>query len=199
MNVSSSGSLAIVSSGSAGRVYGYEKAVEVCNPRTLSCAPLPGVVRLERNNSSGLSKSVLLTSSRTRTPRLRRLTRSQLVAQWLIAPYVKSPATSQGAVPPGWFSAHTLNIWNAKTRSSLQVAKVIGVSVPTWSRDGKHLLYVSDDSLWLVPARGGKPERIEGPLFPRPEWLRQTYDPLQPIEYYGQVNWTGQFSWWTPS
>lgn len=55
-----------------------------------------------------------------------------------------------------------------------------------WSNDGKTLLYVADDGLWLVPADGGhSPTEIVAPLFAPGAWP----------SYYGEVNWIDQFSW----
>jgi hypothetical protein len=66
---------------------------------------------------------------------------------------------------------------------------------PTWSTDGKSLLYVSRDALWLSPATGGNPTEIATPLFAPAEWLHPRFGV---ISYYGQINWTGQFNWRSP-
>jgi hypothetical protein len=65
--------------------------------------------------------------------------------------------------------------------------------VPTWSPDGKNLLFVRNDGLWLASASGGSPTRIAYPLF-RPRGLYSSFA----HDYYGQIAWTGQFAWWSP-
>jgi hypothetical protein len=42
--------------------------------------------------------------------------------------------------------------------------------------------------------RGGPAVEIESPLFPPRQWKTLNGD----ISYYGQIDWTGQFSWWSP-
>ncbi len=63
-----------------------------------------------------------------------------------------------------------------------------GASVPAWSADGKSLLYVAQDAVWLLPRLNGQSVRIAGPLFPPGHW---------PLSYYGQLGWSGQFAWWS--
>jgi hypothetical protein len=58
------------------------------------------------------------------------------------------------------------------------------------------LLYVSNDGLWLAPVGSGKPVEIEHPLFPEQQW--NTIGTTAAISYYGQIPWTGQFSWSSP-
>jgi hypothetical protein len=50
---------------------------------------------------------------------------------------------------------------------------------------GAALLFVRDDSVWLVPQPGARPVRVAGPL------LATT----APSGYYGLVDWTALFSW----
>ncbi|MHB1497290.1 MAG: hypothetical protein ACYCXN_05195, partial [Acidimicrobiales bacterium] len=62
------------------------------------------------------------------------------------------------------------------------------------SKNGEEILYVRDNALWLSPVLGGKATELETPLFPPAEWQ----DVLRSgISFYGQVNWGGQFSWWS--
>jgi hypothetical protein len=77
---------------------------------------------------------------------------------------------------------------------STEIADVSGVSVPTWSKDGKNLLYVANDGLWLSSTRGGSHIEIESPLFPDQDW--ETIANSN-ISYYGQIPWTVEFSWWS--
>jgi Tol biopolymer transport system component len=104
------------------------------------------------------------------------------------APYTFDPARA-------WYEAHEVFLWNPRSGSTRRLADVSGASVPTWSRDGSHLLYVSGDGLWLAPVgRGGKAVAIEYPLFPHQQWNTTSAT----ISYFGQIDWTGQFSWWSP-
>jgi Tol biopolymer transport system component len=104
--------------------------------------------------------------------------------------------SARGGNPPvAWYAAHELFVYNPATHQSTKIAGIDGVSVPTWSADGKSLLYVSRNALWLSPATGGKPTEIATPLFAPAEWL---HPGLDAISYYGQINWTGQFDWRSP-
>jgi hypothetical protein len=105
--------------------------------------------------------------------------------------YVKAPNAFPIIVARRWYDAHELFVWNPTTRTTREIAAVDGASLPTWSTDGQQLLYVSSDGLWLLPL-SGKPSEIEYPLFTPREWQRVGNDDLS---YYGQINWTGQFSW----
>jgi WD40-like Beta Propeller Repeat len=60
-----------------------------------------------------------------------------------------------------------------------------GAASPVWSADGRGLLFVSRDGLWLVPRIGARAVRIAAPLFWPRAWP----------SYYGQVDWAGQFAW----
>jgi hypothetical protein len=60
-----------------------------------------------------------------------------------------------------------------------------GATSLTWSDDGRSLLFVRDDALWLLPSLDGRAERIAGPLYPPKNWP----------QYFAQVSWATQFSW----
>lgn len=62
-----------------------------------------------------------------------------------------------------------------------------GAAVPAWSADGKSLLYIARDGIWLLPRLAGPPMRIATPLFPPGNWP----------SYYGQVDWAAQYAWWS--
>lgn len=62
---------------------------------------------------------------------------------------------------------------------------------PLWSVDGSHILFArlnSQDraSLWLIPAEGGKSQRVVEELTPTSEWF----------DYYGHLDWSQLFDWW---
>jgi len=190
------GALALVASPSAGRVYSQGKTVETCTRSTLTCADLPDD-----------------TVWSAKTPKLRCLgacgqahspppgtpgSAVSLEPAW--SPngsqlaYVLAPTTPTDLQTPAWYAAHELFVWNQRTDSTRELAGISGDSVPTWSRNGRDLLYVSGNGLWLAPARGGRPVEIERPLFPESEWNQL---PLS-LSYFGQIDWTGQFSWSSP-
>lgn len=84
-----------------------------------------------------------------------------------------------------WYSSHTLWVLRSGARSASEVPGTQGASAPVWAADGKSLMYVADDSLWLLPSLSGRPVRIESPLFDINAWP----------SYYGQISWSSQFAW----
>jgi hypothetical protein len=194
-SASSAGALAIVASAdNAGRVYGQGKEIETCDLAHETCTPIPDA-------STWSGKPLRCSNSCESTPSPGKPGSAvSLDPAWsptenLLA-YVKSPAMFNGGNPPlAWFAAHDLFVYNPDTRRSTRIAGIEGASVPTWSTDGKSLLYVSHDALWLSPATGGKPTEIAAPLFAPSNWLNPTSGARS---YYGQINWTGQFNWRSP-
>lgn len=65
------------------------------------------------------------------------------------------------------------------------VAESTGAADPRWSQDGRSVLFVANDSLWLLPRLDAQPVRIAGPLFRPSSWP----------SYYGQIDWIDQFAW----
>jgi dipeptidyl aminopeptidase/acylaminoacyl peptidase len=84
-----------------------------------------------------------------------------------------------------WYGAHRLVLYDARTQALRELAAATGATVPLWSADGKSLLYVSGDSLWLMPTLTGKPVEIATPLFPPNNWP----------SYFAQIAWRTQFAW----
>jgi WD40-like Beta Propeller Repeat len=188
------GSLAIVSS-TGGRSYGQGKNVEICARDSLTCSPIPqaSVWNGPDDLSCPLPHCPLVPPPGSSGSGV------SLDPEWSptgsALAYVKSPDWMTPGWPAlSWYGAHELFVWNAKTNASTQIADVSGVSVPTWSKDGESLLYVADDGLWLS-STSGRPVEIESPLFPEEEW--RTIGSSSTLAYYGQVAWTGQFSWWS--
>jgi Tol biopolymer transport system component len=103
--------------------------------------------------------------------------------------FVEAP--SSGAVRIGqatvqrWYATHTLWVARAGSRAPSRVDGTDGASTPTWSARGRGLLYVADDSLWLLPTLASRPERIASPLFTPGDWS----------SFYGEVQWSDQFAW----
>ncbi|HXQ62892.1 MAG TPA: hypothetical protein VN796_11200 [Acidimicrobiales bacterium] len=105
--------------------------------------------------------------------------------------FVEAPALSGGSVGQsaveGWYAAHSL--WSVRIGGGppTAVAGTGGASAPVWSGNGRSLLYEAGDGLWLVPASSRRPVEIVSPLFPTGGWP----------SYYAQVDWSGQFDWWS--
>ena len=100
------------------------------------------------------------------------------------APSRASPAFPQNAVA-AWYGAHQIWLYDP-ARGSRHELDARGATVPQWSADGKSLLYVARDAVWLLPQLTGQPVRVAGPLYPPGHWPA----------YYGQVTWISQFAWW---
>ena len=103
--------------------------------------------------------------------------------------FVRAPASARPGFPQPivarWYDAHQLWLYHPVTRS-LRRLHAPGATDPAWSPDGKNLLYVARDGIWLLPRLGGAPARIAAPLFQPGNWPA----------YYGQVSWLAQFAWW---
>jgi hypothetical protein len=163
-----SGWLAIVNNPDlrdVGRIIWEDKRVEVCHPGLGSCVAVP-------------SPRSAVTLDPAWSP-----DSSELA--YVRAPYRVSAGYPQ-AVTVAWYAAHQLWLYHPATGSRREL-DAAGASVPVWSADGKSLLYVAQDGIWLLPQLHGRPVRIAGPLFAPGHW---------PLSYYGQVDWTGQFAWW---
>lgn len=108
---------------------GYDHALELCDARTATCRPVP--------QQAG---TVALAPAWSRD--------GQSIA-FISAPEARSFATAQD-----------VEAWKRTTR--LVVKPIVGtgrrglvipapqLSRPLWSRDGRHILYVSDDGVWML-------------------------------------------------
>jgi hypothetical protein len=116
--------------------------------------------------------------------------------------YVTAPITISGGWPSlAWYDAHELVLWDVQTHRSRDVAGASGASVPVWSSNGKYLLFVKDDGLFMDPARGGDAVDVAGPLYSPAQW-RSSYAPSGPpprTAYFGQIPRIWQFAWWSPA
>jgi WD40-like Beta Propeller Repeat len=186
------GQLAAVASGeSAGREYGYGKTVERCSARTVTCTPLPA--------ASTWTGRPLQCKPCFDAPANGPGSAVSLDPAWspngTSLAYVKAPAWRSAGFPTlAWFGTHWLYVWNSRTNSNQRIGTITGSSLPTWSRDGKSLLYVSGDGLWLANATTGKAIKIEQPLYPESLWKKVSSTTLG---FYGQIPWSQQFSWHT--
>ncbi len=105
--------------------------------------------------------------------------------------FIEAPSLSFGAIDQqaveNWSAKHSLWIVHVGGGQPAQVEGASGASAPVWAADGQSLLYEANDGLWLVPALAEHPVEIASPLFPADQWP----------SYYAQVDWTGQFDWWS--
>jgi hypothetical protein len=102
--------------------------------------------------------------------------------------YVQAPQRSSPGFPQHvihrWYASHRLHTYNAVTGARKAVPHSAGASAPRWSSDGRDLLYVAGNGLWLLRPGAG-PERIAAPFYPAHDWPA----------YYGQIDWIGQYAW----
>jgi hypothetical protein len=184
--------LAVVASGqSAGREYGYGKTVEWCSLNAVSCMALPG--------ASTWTAQPLKCKPCFDAPVAGPGSAVSLDPAWsptgTLLAYVKAPAFRSSGFPTlAWFGAHQLYVWNSRTNATHRIGTITGSSLPTWSHDGKRLVYVSGDGLWLANVTTGKAVAIERPLFSESAWKKVATTALG---FYGQIAWSQQFSWHT--
>jgi dipeptidyl aminopeptidase/acylaminoacyl peptidase len=167
ISIGSAGKLAL---GAGGNRYAWTgKTVETCSPSTGQCKPLPtqpGVLSIDPAWAPD----------------------GHTLAFVEAAPESTSLAFTQ-PILARWYATHSLWLLHAGSTRPTKVAGTQGASSPTWSADGKSLLYVSGDALWLIPQQGASPEKVVAPLFPKHNWP----------SYYGQINWANQFAWTSPA
>jgi Tol biopolymer transport system component len=107
------------------------------------------------------------------------------------------PGFGQAAIA-AWYATRKLWIYVLGGNPYLVSGAGTGVAAPAWSADGKFLLYVHDNGLWLIdPFAGranpspGTPSLTGGPPFPIVSRLFAGAWP----NYYGYVDWQDQFAW----
>lgn len=85
-----------------------------------------------------------------------------------------------------WVKTRTLWVANADGTGMHQVAAAgKGIYLPQWSGDGRHVLFIRDNALWLIDTRGGPPTRVLGPFPGTPDFFG----------FYGHVSWPVQWVW----
>ncbi len=85
-----------------------------------------------------------------------------------------------------WVKSRALWVVNTNGTGARQItAAGTGVYQPRWAGDGRHVLFVRDDALWLIDTRSGLPARVLGPFPGTPDYLG----------FYGHVSWPVQWAW----
>jgi len=189
VTASRSGELALVASGNAGRDYADQKTLEACSPSTFSCSALPG--------GSTWTGPPLTCKPCFNGPATGQGSAVSLDPAWspdgTLLAYAKAPVYRAGGNPRlDWFQAHQLYLWDSQTGATRRIGTITGSELPTWSSNGKLLLYVSADGLWLADTAKGKAVEIEHPLYRESAWKQVGTTALS---FYGQIPWSGQFSW----
>jgi hypothetical protein len=109
----------------------------------------------------------------------------------------RPPGFGQAAIT-AWYATRRLWVYILGGNPHLISGAGTGIAAPAWSADGRFILYVRHNGLWLinpfaghansspgVPSQTGGPAlRIVGRLFAGP-WPN----------YYGYIDWQGQFAW----
>lgn len=83
-----------------------------------------------------------------------------------------------------WYSTHHLFLWAVGSPRPVLVPGTQGAAAPTWSADGKSVLYVAQDYLWLL-RDGSRPAKLAGPVLVRGDWGA----------FFGQIDWQSDFAW----
>jgi Tol biopolymer transport system component len=153
-------------------IWAGHKQITICHP-TGGCFPVgqaPGVVSLDPSWSPGGTRLVFARASAT-------------------GPFGRSGHAD--------FSPYWIRRWQATSR--LWVASAYGSSAkplaaagqgaldPAWGSDGS-LLFVRDDSIWLLPPGAARPVRVTGPLG---AFTGLAYDQT----YYGYVPYPRLIAW----
>jgi hypothetical protein len=84
-----------------------------------------------------------------------------------------------------WYNSLSLEIYRPATGSTTSLSLGTGAVVPLWSSNGRDLLFVRNDGIWIWRGLKGMPVEVVRPLFARGNWN----------SYYGQVQWVQQFAW----
>jgi len=83
-----------------------------------------------------------------------------------------------------WVRTHTLWVADARGRQAREVvAAGTGIYRPQWSGDDRHVLYIRNNSLWLIDTGGGAPTRVVGPFPGAPDLFGFYGSPYLPLTY----------------
>jgi WD40-like Beta Propeller Repeat len=159
---SPTGEVAIVTDHGGGRAAWQDKQVELCGPA--SCLPLPHAADTVTVDPAWSADGKTLA--------------------YVKAPNVRAGPWSQQRIA-AWFGAHRVFLDNPQAGHARSLRAADGATAINWAPNGRSLLYVRDDAVWLLPNLAGKPVWIATPLYPPNKWP----------QYYAEIDWAGQFAW----
>lgn len=163
----SRGQVAVVTDHGGGRIAWLDKQLDICTTPPTPCRPV-------------ISNPSLVTVDPAWSPGGQTLAFAE-------APNITVGPWTQQRIA-AWFAAHQIELIDLATDAIRRLEAATGAADPVWSTDGKRLLYVRDDGIWLLPSLSSPPVEIASPLFPVNNWP----------QYYAQVAWSSQFAWWSP-
>jgi hypothetical protein len=151
--------------GAGGDRYAWSnKSVEICSVTVQTCTPI-------RTSSSILSLDPAWSPN---------------YSALAFVEAAKMPEGNIGQqVVARWYATHELALLTSSSSQPHVLPGTKGAATPIWSSNGKSLLYVSNDGLWLIRKIGMVPVEIVAPLFAPGAWP----------SFYGEVNWTDEFAW----
>ena len=173
MSASPSGRQVVLVSG-GGRDAWHGKSLEICDLETAACHPPPskqGTVSLDANWSPR-GNQIAFVQARDLGP---------------VDGAGGNDAFSAEPLPSSasWVRSRTLWVANTDGTGARRVAAAgTGVYDPQWSADGRHVLFVRDNWLWLIDVLGGPPSRVLGPF--GSGWFS---------DYYGHQSWSEYWTW----
>ena len=144
------------------------KHVEVCTAATAHCASVP-------------APAGRLTVSPAWSPNAKVL--AYVVAEPELQGAIGQPQISQ------WYATHRLEMLAAGSSKPEEIAATNGAMDPVWSTNSESLLFVKNDTLFLLRTPISTPQKIAGPLFAQSLWGANGYP------YYGEIDWSAEFSW----
>ena len=160
---SSAGVLAVAADHGGDRVFWQYRRLEVCRPGSSCVQIVPSAAKVTVDPAWSPNGRLLA---------------------FVEAPNLSYPGWPQKLLHR-WYDAHRLLVYDTVSGRTIRVAGAAGATNPVWSQDGKSLLYVAHDALWLLRNLSARPVEIATPLFPAKNWPA----------YYGQVAWLQQFAW----
>jgi TolB protein len=154
----------------SGRVMWHNKTLAICNVAAATCTPQPnrqGMVVLDPAWSPSGSQIAFLQAQ----------DRGSAVGD---AGFPSARALQ------AWVNTHTLWVENANgTGAHALTAAGGGVYQPQWVGDGRHILYIKNNTLWLISTQGGTATKIVGPFS----------GTVDLFGFYGRVAWPIRYAW----
>lgn len=145
----------------------YAKAVETCTS-VAACTPVLNVPNEVTLDPAWSSSGALAFDE---------------APQGTAAPLAGQLAPETWSVLAPWYAEHSLWVLAAGASAPQQISGTSGATDPVWSGNGKAIVYVANNALWLVPSLAAKPIKIAAPL-----------DGSSGDLVFGYTDWTGNFA-----